>query len=343
MKVLQAKQIDHNDLRIISNLYYRQRAKVRINEHLSEEIEIRRGVRQGCVLSPLLFNAYSEEIMKKALEGETAGIKVNGIPINNIRYADDTIIMAENIEDLQRLMNRIVECGQEYGLTMNIKKTKFMRISKTQRNNENLTINGTSVEQVEQYTYLGTMINSTNDYSKEIKTRIEKARANFNKLRRVLCTRDLKLDLRVRLARCYVFSTLLYGMETWTLNAATIKRLESFELWVYRRMLKISWTARVTNTEVMKRINKEMEIIETIKIRKLQYLGHITRGTRYAMLQLIMQGKILGKRSIGRRRISWLRNLREWYGCTSSELFRAAASKIRIAMMIANLRRGDGT
>lgn len=343
MEVLKAKQIDYNDLRIISNLYYEQRAKVRINGHMSEEIEIKRGVRQGCILSPLLFNAYSEEILKKALEEETAGIKINGIPVNNIRYADDTIIIAENIDDLQRLMNRIAECGQEYGLTMNAKKTKFMRISKTQRYNEQLTINGTKIEQVDKYKYLGTLIDSTNDYSREIRARIEIARANFNKLKRVLCTKDLKLNLRVRLLKCYVFSTLLYGMEAWTLNAATIRKLESFERWTYRRILKILWTEHVTNNEVMRRINKEMEIIETIKTRKLQYLGHITRGTKYARLQLIMQGKILGKRSIGRRKKSWLRNLREWYGCTSIDLFRAAASKVRIAVMITNLRRGDGT
>lgn len=225
---------------------------------------------------------------------------------------------------------------------MNTKKTKFMRISKTRTNNENLTIYDTKIEQVEKYMYLGTLINSTNDYSKEIRARIEIARANFNRLRKVLCTRDLNLKLRVRLAKCYVFPTLLYGMEAWTLNVATMKKLESFELYMYRRILKISWTEHTTNNDVMRRINKEMEIVETIKSRKLQYLGHITRGTRYARLQLIMQGKILGKRSIGRRRIPWLRNLREWYGCTSTELFRAAASKIRIAMMIADLRRGDG-
>ena len=205
-------------------------------------------------------------------------------------------------------MNKIVECSQEYGLTINVKKTKFMKITKNHNNNrETLTINNRTLEQVDNFTYLGTMISSTNDYSKEIRIRIEKARTNFNRLRRVLCTRELKLDLRVRIARCYVFSTLLYGMEAWTLNATTVKKLESFEIWVYRRILKISWTEHVTNNEVMRRVNKELEIVETIKTRKLQYLGHFMRGDRYTMLQLIIQGKIQGKRSVGRRRISWLR------------------------------------
>ena len=83
---------------------------------------------------------------------------------------------------------------------------------------------------------------------------------------------------------------------------------------------------------------KEYEVINTIKARKLQYLGHIMRGQRYEMLRLIMQGKIKGKRNVGRRRISWLRNLRDWYNCSSIELFRAAANKVNIAMMVSNLR-----
>ncbi|CAG9835277.1 unnamed protein product [Diabrotica balteata] len=87
-------------------------------------------------------------------------------------------------------------------------------------------------------------------------------------------------------------------------------------MWVYRRILKISWTEHVTNNKVIRRINKRMEVLETIKTQKLQYLGHVMRNERYNLVQLIIQGKIQGKRSVGRRRISWLRNLREWYGCT---------------------------
>ena len=208
---------------------------------------------------------------------------------------------------------------------------------------ENLIVNGKNIEQVSKYTYLGTMINCHNDYTNEIKIRIEKGRANFTKMKGVLCGRDLNLNLRVRLVKCYIFSTLLYGMEAWTLNAVTLKKLEAFEMWVYRRILRISWTDRVTNTEVLRRMGKAKELIETIKSRKLEYLGHVARGAIYSLLRLIMQGKIQGKRSVGRRRISWLRNLREWFGCSSCDLFRAAASKIKLAMMIANLRRGDGT
>lgn len=218
-----------------------------------------------------------------------------------------------------------------------------MIITKRAQNNGNIYIHNKPLEKVEKYTYLGTVINNNNNCSEEIKTRIAKARSTFIKMKKILCGRDLNHELKIRLMRCYVMSILFYGMETWTLKKMDSRKLEAFELWMYRRILKIPWVDRITNAEVMRRMCKEKEIISTIKKRKLQYLGHIMRGEKYQLLQIIMQGKIQGKRSIGRRRHSWLRNLREWFNCNTSQLFRSAVSKIRIAMMIANLRDGDGT
>jgi hypothetical protein len=90
------------------------------------------------------------------------------------------------------------------------------------------------------------------------------------------------------------------------------KKIEAFELWLYRRILKIPWTARITNEEVLRRMKNDTELVNTIKIRKLQYLGHITRNeSRYTIVQAILQGKMYGKRGPGRRRKSWFHNLRE--------------------------------
>ncbi|CAG9832009.1 unnamed protein product [Diabrotica balteata] len=141
--------------------------------------------------------------------------------------------------------------------------------------------------------------------------------------------------------RCYFFSVLFYGVESWSLNEDMCRKLEASEMWLYRRMLKIPWTDRVTNEEVLRRMNKNREVLTTIKSRKLQFFGHIMRNeSRYALLQFILQGKIFGKRVSGRRRTSWLKNLRVWFNTTSVKLSRAAADKIKIAMMIANIRNG---
>ncbi|KAI5717477.1 hypothetical protein M8J77_006922 [Diaphorina citri] len=94
-------------------------------------------------------------------------------------------------------------------------------------------------------------------------------------------------------------------------------------MWLYRRIQRISWTEHIENEEVLRRMKKPRELMNMIKIRKLQYLGNIMRNeTKYSLLQLIIQGKIDGRRGPGRRRISWLHNLRKWTGKTSAELFR---------------------
>ena len=116
-------------------------------------------------------------------------------------------------------------------------------------------------------------------------------------------------------------------------------RIDALEMYLYRRILRISWTQRKTNEEVLRQMDKRKELLTTIQERKLQYIGHVMRGKRYEILRLIIEGKIEGKRSVGRRQNSWLKDLRRWYGRTSTEIFRAAASRIIIASWIANLRR----
>ena len=161
-------------------------------------------------------------------------------------------------------------------------------------------------------------------------------------MKTVLCSRDIDLPLRMRILRCYVFSILLYGAKSWTLTDAICKSLEAFKMWTYCRMLRISWVNRVRNTEVLNQLHKEQEILYTIKKRKLEYFGHISRNTKYEMLQIIMQGKVDGRRGPERWRTSWLMILRQWYGASTKTLFKRAVDKVQIALMIANVR-GHGT
>lgn len=341
MSILENIGLDDRDLRVIRNIYYNQSAVIRIENQLTEEIQIRRGVRQGCILSPLLFNVYSEQIMKLALDGMDEGILIGGERLNNIRYADDTIIFADTLEGLQALISSVAETSQRYGLDFNIKKTKYMTISKNQIPVGQLLVNQKPVTYVSGYVYLGTNINDKWDHSVEIKQRIEKARTAFIKMNNVFRSHNLPLKTKIRLLRCYVFTVLLYGAEAWTLTEASMKKLEAFEMWCYRRILKISWVDRITNNEVLRRMNKTCEILNEVKRRKLEYLGHIMRNEqRYSLLQLILQGKVHGRRGPGRRRISWLHNLRTWFSLSTTGLFRAAANKIRIAMLVANIRNG---
>jgi len=332
--------LDGKDIRIIKNLYWNQIAILKFENELTSEIPICRGVRQGCILSPLLFNIYSEIIFKKALEEEEIGIQVNGHWINNIRYADDTVLIAETENDLQHMVNRIRMESEPIGLKINKSKTKVMKISKKSNiiNIINIKLDDVSLEQVKNYKYLGTLINENLDTEIEIKSRIEQARQSFMKWKNLLCHRSLNINTRIRTLKCYIWSILLYGVETWTIKQTTVKKLEAVEMWFYRRMLKISWTKKISNLQVLQTINKERELLTTIMNRKSRYLGHIMRNDKYQLLQLILEGKIAGKRRPGRRTTSWLKNISQWTNTSTEKLLHSALDRNAFRKLVTNIQ-----
>ena len=121
INMLENINLDSKDLRIVKNMYWRQEAAIRIGNRTGKYQQIEKGVRQGCVLSPDLFSLYSESILRTIKD--MPGIKVGGNIINNLRYADDTVLIAETQEDLQHLLDKIVKESELKGLTLNIKKT----------------------------------------------------------------------------------------------------------------------------------------------------------------------------------------------------------------------------
>ena len=104
-------------------------------------------------------------------------------------------------------------------------------------------------------------------------------------------SRNLSLKLKIRMVRCYILSVLLYGIKARTMTEALMKRLKSFEMWIYRRILRISWIEHTTNEEVLRRMDKTKEVTFTVKRRKMEYLGHM-RNNKYRLLQLICKGRL---------------------------------------------------
>ena len=130
---------------------------MRVADEESMRREIKRGVRQGCVLSPDLFNLYSEVIMRDLIELE--GIKFGGRNLNNIRYADDTVLIADSEDKLQRLVQGLMQASGEHGLKLNTSKTKVMVISKGDEDvRTHINVNGEELEQVSRYNYLGSIV-----------------------------------------------------------------------------------------------------------------------------------------------------------------------------------------
>lgn len=183
------------------------------------------------------------------------------------------------------------------------------------------------IERVTHIKYLGAWLNDRVDPDEEIRSRIEIARDAFKNFSSILCSRTLKLSLRLKVLRCYILASLLYAVETWTLKVSMMNKIEAFEMWCYRRILRLSWRDRVSNERVLRMLFKDRELLATVKRRKMEYLGHIVRGPKYVTLQTILQGKFEGKRRVGRKNLSWLRNIRTWTELPYEELVRTASDR----------------
>ena len=257
---------DEADVRLMTNLYWEQKAVVKVGDDRSDWIKIEKGVRQGCVLSPYLFSLYSQLVMDEM--EQLGGIKIVGRNINNIRYADDTVLLADTEERLQELIDRLDEEGRAIGLKINIGKPELMGVTKrTEQLRVEAHVNGEAVRQVSSFRYLGSLISEDGRCDAEIKSRIAMAKGNFGKMRRILTNLSLGMNIRLMLLKCYVWSTLLYGCEAWNIGGVMRRRLGAAEMWFIRRMLRIPWTARRTNEEVLGMAGTERVLMTTIRRR----------------------------------------------------------------------------
>ena len=222
-----------------------QEATVRTGHGTTDWFQIGKGVCQGCILSPCLFNFYAEYIMRNAgLEEAQAGIKIAGRNINNLRYADDTSLMAESEEELKSLLMKVKEESEKVGLKLNIQKMKIVASGPFTSSE----IDGETVETVSDFIFGGSKITADGDCSHEIKRRLLLGRKIMTNLDSIFKSRDITLPTKVCLVKAMVFPVVMYGCESWTMKKAEGQRIDAFELWCWRRRLRVPWTSGNTTS-----------------------------------------------------------------------------------------------
>ena len=169
------------------------------------------------------------------LEEAQAGIQIARRNINNLRYADDTTLMADSEEELKSLLMKVKEESEKVGLKLNIQKTKIMASGPT----TSWEIDGKTVETVSDFILGGSKITADGDCSHEIKRGLHLGRRVMTNLDSILKSRDITLPTKVRLVKAIVFPVVMYGCETWTVKKAERRRIDAFELWCWRRLLRV--------------------------------------------------------------------------------------------------------
>jgi hypothetical protein len=265
------------------------------------------------------------------------GISFNGSNITNLRYADDAALVADTEKKLQKMMDKLNNTCKNYGMDINVKKTKVMVISNERKEKCAVTLDDKILEQVSTYKYLGSWIKEDARCEEDIRARIGMAKAAFWQ-NKELMRRNIRFCTKKKILDCYVFSILNYGCEGWTWNSAMCKKVDAFEMWCYRRMLKISWMDKVTNTEVLNRMQTKLHFMKNMRKRKMEYAGHVLRGSSGLTHLYILEGKVEGSRIRGRPRRDWSSDIMEWTDLNKYEsIKRAAEDRVRWKSMVVNL------
>ena len=208
------------------------------------------------------------------LEEAQAGIKIAGRNINNLRYVDDTTLVAESEEELKSLLKKVKEESKNVGLKLNIQKMKIMASGPI----TSWQIDGEIVETVSDFIFWSSKITADSDCSHEIKRRLLLGRKVMTNLDNILKSRHITLPTKIHLVKAMVFPVVMYECESWTIKKTECQRTDTLELWCWRSLLRVSWTARSSNQSILKEINPEYSLEGLMLKLKLQYFGYLMKN-----------------------------------------------------------------
>ena len=180
-------------------------------------------------------------------------------------------------------------------------------------------IDGETIETVSDLIFGGSKITADADCSHEIKRRLLLGRKVMTNLDNIFKSRDITLPTKVRLVKAMVFPVVMYGCESWAVKKAERRRTDAFELWCWRRLLRVPWTARRSNQSILKEINPGISLEGMMLKLKLQYFGHLMRRVD-SLEKTLMLGGIRGRRRRGRQRMRWLDGITDSMDVSLSEL-----------------------
>ena len=221
-----------------------------------------------------------------------AGIKIARRNINNLRYADDTTLKVGSEEKLKSLLMKVKEESEKDVLKLSIQKMKIMASGPiTSRQ-----IDGETMKTVRDFIFLGSKITAGGDCSREIRRHMLLGRKAMANLDSILKSRNITLLTKVHLVKAMDFPVVMYICESWTIKKAECRRIDAFELWCWRRLLRVPWTATRSNLSILKEIKPEYSS-EGLML-KLQYFEHLM-GRANSLEKTLMLGKIEGRRRRG--------------------------------------------
>ncbi|CAH8674745.1 unnamed protein product [Schistosoma haematobium] len=306
------KGVPEKFINILNALYTNTSGRVRAYNHLSPLFHSSSGVRQGCPISPFLFNFAIDDILETVLMNVSNG-GVDLLP--GERLLDDIILLCDNAQAMQSALNQLAINVRRYGMCFAPSKCKVL-LRDWQDPNPVLTLDGEQIDVVEKFVYLGSCISAGGGVSDEINACIVKARAAYANLGRRWCLHDVSLAVKGRIYNASVRAVLLYTCETWPLRVEDVRRLSVFDHRCLRRIADIQWQHHVSNAEVRHRVSGHRDdnsVGVTILKHRLRWLGHVLRmsSQRIPRRALVADSGTGWKKQRGGQCMTWCRGMKE--------------------------------
>ena len=325
--VLQKFGCSEKVVSLIKSFHQGMQAQASYENESSERFDVTNGVKQGCVLAPVLFALYLTAMLEVAFKDSYEGVYIQTRPnadlfkvsqfraqtlttrtlVREMLFADDSAIVSHSPEIMQRLMDRFAKAAKQFSLNINIKKTDCLYQPPNTPNPGDIVeirIDDKSLVTCSDFKYLGSIVSDKNKLDKEIQSRIGKASAAFSKLQeRLWNNKDVIIKVKCKVYRAVVLSTLLYGAETWTLYRYQVKKLHSYMMRHLRKIMNITWKDKIRNVVILERAG--LPSMSDILMKKgLQWLRHVHRMEDSRLSKQILYSQLSeGSRSCGRPKL----------------------------------------
>lgn len=307
-EALEAQGVERKYIRLIAQIYKNMKAKIK-TERDGEYFPIKRGVRQGDPLSPKLFSAVLEHVFR-CLDWDHYGLNVNGVKMNHLRFADDLILISDKPKSLQEMLKQLVYESDRVGLSMNATKTKVM----TNFEKIPITVNGNTIEYVEEYTYLGQIISPTDLTNKEINNRISLAWKRFWSLKEIMKNPQVQLKAKSKIFNSCILPVMTYGCQTWSLTNYNIRKLKTCQHSMERSILKIKLKDKI-RLGTIRNLTRITDVTYCIKKLKWKWAGHMIRSKKDKWSKEVTEWCPRGnRRKRGRQRRRWEDDIRKVAG-----------------------------
>jgi hypothetical protein len=265
---------------ILRNWYRGVCSCVRVEGECSEYFEVGTGLRQGCVMSPTLFNIYMDRMMRKVVEGNAGGgLELGEERLTDLDFADDVALLADSWMALALMLERMEAVTQDYGINISTKKTEVMCVRREQERLavEDVVMRGEMLKQVDEFVYLGSVFTADGRCTRDVERRKAVAATAYNTLEsKIWRRREISRGIKMRIFNAVVLPIMMYGATAWALTRTEEKKLDAFEMKLLRRMEGIRWDDFVRNDDIRDRL-KQIPVSKRLRSGRLSMFGHLER------------------------------------------------------------------